>query len=228
MRRLWFWLAPWLLFACAPALPSETPLGEGPLAKAEHAAREKSEQANLAKADSRSAEVEPSAAAESPPDTETPPPPPTAAPTAEAPPVAGEKPQPGKKPTLVVVYAGEYVGSDTSTYKFSGAERSEKDDKAKTRVSGAGPEISVTFIDSGNGSDICTLKAQMTGKTGSFAAGQKCWGTDGPGTGTLTRGSAQFDDKKLIIDADFQLQMGGEGDANVSGQLHYRFEGTRK
>ncbi len=230
MRLPLLWLLPWLALACAPQLPSTAPLGDGPQVKAESLLREEQDKALAAKAKK-------APAAEAPPP-ETPAEPPPEAPAAPPPTAAGETPKPepaggkappGKKPSAAVVYAGEYVGSDTSTYKMEGMARDEKDDKARTRVEGAGPDISVTFIDSGSGKDICTLKAQMTGKTGSFAAGQKCWGSDGPGmTGTLTRGSAKFEDKKLVIEADFDLQVGGEGDFKMSGTLHYHFEGTRK
>lgn len=232
MRRQLLWLVPWLALACAPALPSATPLGEGPQVQAELAQRAKEEKALAAKAKPGAGAPAPAAPAPEPvaPPPETPaPPPPKATAEAPKPEAAGAKTPGGKKPAVVVVYAGEYVGSDTSTYKMAGMERDEKDDKARTRVEGAGPEISVSFIDSGTGKDICTLKAQMSGKTGSFAAGQKCWGSDGPGmTGTLTKGSASFEDKKLVIDADFDIQVGGEGDVKMSGKLHYHFEGTRK
>ena len=128
-----------------------------------------------------------------------------------------------------MVYAGEYIGSDTSTYKMDGMERAENDDKARTRVEGCGPEISVIFVDSGSGKDICSLKAKTVGKTATFSAGQKCWGSDGPGmSGTLTRGTATFEDKKLVVDADFDIQVGGGSEFAMSGSLHYRFEGTRK
>lgn len=224
---------PWLALACAPRLPSTTPLGEGPLAKAEASAKAKAEKAREAKAQGggEAAKAEAPAPEAPPPAPESPaaPPPPAAKAEAAKPEPAAGKPAAGKKPAVVVVYAGEYTGSDSSTYKMGGTERTEKDDKARTRVEGAGPEISVTFVDSGNGKDICTLKAQMNGKTGSFAAGQKCWGSDGPGmSGTLTRGSVTFEDKKLVVDADFDIQIGGEGDFKMSGQLHYRFEGVRK
>jgi len=218
----------WLAVACAPALPSTTPLGEGPLVKAEAALRAKQDKAKSAEAKKPEAgEAPPPPVAEAPPPPKAPEPPPPA-PNAE-----GKKPEPagktpaGKKPAVAVIYAGEYIGSDTSSYKMGGMDRDEKDDKARTRVEGSGPDISVIFIDSGSGKDICTLKAQMTGKTGSFAAGQKCWG-DGPGmSGTLTRGTASFDDKKLVVDADFDLEV-GQGDMKMSGKLKYHFEGTRK
>lgn len=228
MRPVWVVIATLVLLACAPVLPSETPLGEGPLAKKEAEARAKAEKARdaSAKLSGRSSE-----SAETPPPVEPPPSvePPPASTGASAEPPKPETPgkkEPGKKPALVVVYAGEYVGSDTSAYKMQGNERSEKDDKARTRIEGTAPEISVTFIDSGNGKDICTLKGKTNGKNVSFAAGQKCWG-DGPGmSGTLTQGSAKFEDKKVTIDMDFDLVI-GEGDMRMTGSLHYHFEGTR-
>lgn len=232
MPRPLLWLIPWLALACAPALPSTTPLGEGPMVKSEQALVAKEDKARAAKAKTASAPgaqtpAEPAAPPSAPPEEPAAPPPDKPVAEAPKPEPAGAKPQPGKKPGAVVVYAGEYVGSDTSTYKLDGRENAEKDDKARTKVDGTGPDINVTFIDSGSGKDICTLKAKMNGKTGSFAAGQKCWG-DGPGmSGTLTKGTIAFDDKKLTIDANFDIQV-GEGNFRMSGQLHYHFEGTRK
>ena len=228
MRKLSLWLVPCLALACAAQLPSATPLGEGPLAKAEALAAAKAETARDAKAKGAPKPTgAPRPDAPPPPAAPTPPPPSA---TAEAPKPGAPAPKgPGAKPAVVVVYAGEYVGSDTSTYKMAGTERSEKDDKARTRVDGTGGEIAVSFIDSGTGKDICTLKAKTNGKTASFSAGQKCWGNDGPGmTGTLTQGTATFEDKKLTIDADFDIQVGGGSEFSMSGKLHYHFEGTRK
>ena len=46
--------------------------------------------------------------------------------------------------------------------------------------------------------------------------------------GPLPRGTATCEDKKLVVDADFEFQVGGGTEAAMSGSLHYRFEGTRK
>ena len=229
MRTASLWLVPWLALACAAPLPSARPLGEGPLFKAEALARAKREQVLAAEAKAApKASVGGQAPKPSGPRPATEPPP--AATTAEAAKPGAPVPKtPGAKPAAVVVYAGEYIGSDTSTYKMDGMERAENDDKARTRVEGGGPEISVIFVDSGTGKDICTLKAKSAGKTATVSAGQKCWGADGAGmSGTLTRGTATFEDKKLVVDADFEIQVGGGTEAAMSGSLHYRFEGTRK
>lgn len=223
-----------LLASCATALPSATPLGEGPLVKAEAAAR-----AREAKAAPKKTASAGSARAPAPADAPAPAPAPSPAgptpapaPTAEAPKPDGKEagkpaaPAPGKKP--VIDYAGEYVGFDESTYKIEGNEHSQKDDKARTRVElGKDGQLAITFVDSSTGKDICTLKATPNGKTATLAAGQKCWEEGGAMSGTLTRGTATFDGKKLTIDADFDLLM-GPPDRRMSGQLHYRFEGSKK
>jgi hypothetical protein len=222
-----------LAFGCAPALPSAMPLGEGPLAKAETAAREKAEQDADAKKkhDVATTASAKSAAAPAP----SAPPAPTAKPAADKPeppkPETAEKADSGKAPAgAKIVYAGEYVGSDVTQTKMMGHEDSQKDDKARTRVDVASNgELDVTFIDSSNGKDICTLHAKPNGKKATFAPGQKCWGNDaGEGGGTLTKGFAEFQDKTLIVETDFDLEIPGPDDASLSGTIHYRFEGTRK
>jgi hypothetical protein len=216
--------------SCAPVLPSTTPLGEGPLAKAEAQAREKAERDAEAsnRRDVASASEKPSghSPAATPPSAGKTPAPKPETPKKPEPPAA--KPDADKKPAPAsnVVYAGEYVGSDVTETKIMGQESSQKDDKARTRVDVAkNGELDVTFIDSSNGQDICTLHAKPDGKKATFAPGQKCW-AEGDAGGTLTSGHCEFSDKKLIVEADFDI-VGPEG-SGMSGSIHYRFEGTRK
>lgn len=224
------WLAALVLVACATPLPSAEPLGEGPLAKAEAKERARAEaegDAGSVVAQKPSGKPKP---AEPKPDAA---PPPTAVASATAPTDAGTPPaakDAGAAPAPATDLAGEYVGSDVSRYKLGGMERDEKDDKARTRVAVPAPgEVAFTFLDSGTGKEICTLKATLAGKTATLTAGQKCWGTDDASmSGTLTKGSATFKDKSLVLDADFDLAVGGGGGFAMTGTLGYHFEGTRK
>lgn len=224
------WLAALWVIACAAPLPSAEPLGEGPLAKAEAKERAKAEAQGDAGAKIAAAEPkEKPKPPESKPDAA---PPPTALASAAPPGDAGAQPastDAGAAAAPAVELAGEYVGSDVSKYKLGGMDREEKDDKARTRVTApAAGEVAFTFLDSGTGKDICTLKATLSGKTATLSAGQKCWGTDDASmSGTLTKGTATFKDKSLVLDADFDLSV-GSGGFQMSGTLGYHFEGTKK
>jgi hypothetical protein len=206
--------------ACAVNLPTETPLGEGPLVAAE---------AKLAKMppDSGKPDVVQSGPEDKPPETPEAPTPPVASeidasvsePVAAA--DAGTKPGRGDagSSAAAIIYAGEYLGSDDTNTKIAGQEQNEHDDKAKTRVEvRPSGELAFTFVSSSDGTDICTLTATAKGKDATFKAGQACWATGGGGGGKLTKGTALFDGKKVSIDMAFDLRIGP-----ATGTLTYRF-----
>ncbi len=225
LRVAWALVAT-LAAACAANLPSTTPLGEGPMVGAEALALSNSI-ADAGKAFALR------------PDAGRPAPAGTSSSTAEAPPAldggaasvasadSGTKPVKsdagGAAPTATITYAGEYLGSDDSNYDLDGNASSEHDDKARTRVEvRSSGELAFTFVSSSDGTDICTLTATAKGKDATFGAGQACWATPGGG-GKLTKGSAHFEGKKLVIDADFDLTAGP-----MTGSLSYHFDGTRQ
>jgi len=235
MRSNWLLLLALVACSCGLALPSAEPLGTGPLARAEAVERANAEAQAEAKAKAAEPDAGKVARPADHPDAGASEP----VASAEGAEVSGavasdggassSAEDAGKAPSAKIVYVGEYVGSDVSTFKVGGMDREEKDDKARTRVAVPGPgELAFTFIDSSNGKDICTLTASVSGKKATLTPGQKCWGGDGEAmSGTLTRGTATFDDKKLVIDSDFDLEV-GSGEFRMSGTLGYRFEGTRK
>jgi hypothetical protein len=230
-RGLWLSAIAVVGLACSTSLPSREPLGEGPLAKAEAVERAKAEAEAEARAASSSGSTLPDAgkAPKAPKTPSGPSPTPTAvasAEGAEAGADAGAAGADAAAPTPPVLdIAGEYVGSDISTISVAGQNQEQKDDKARTRVEVPGPgEVNFTFVASNTGTDICTLKAKLVGKTATLTPGQSCWTDDGGGTdGTLTRGTATFTDKRLVIDADFDLSLSG----GMSGSLVYHFDGTK-
>jgi len=229
-RGLWLSVIAAVGLACSTPLPSKEPLGEGPLAKAEAVERAKAEAEAEARG-SAQASASASASAKAPQKKVPPPAPSAVAQSTEA--DAGSEAgtgataaDAGASAAAAVDVAGEYVGSDVSTISVGGQDQEQKDDKARTRVEVPGPgEVSFTFVASNTGTDICTLKAKLVGKTATLTPGQDCWSDDGGGTtGTLTRGTASFSDKRLVIDADFDLSLPG----GVSGSLVYHFDGTKK
>ncbi|HMR10435.1 MAG TPA: hypothetical protein PKA88_31880, partial [Polyangiaceae bacterium] len=221
--------------ACAGPLPSERPLGKGPLFTAEEKQRKK-----------RAAERE-TALANAP---DAPP-----KPTAQAPKArpkskssdagAGDAPKAvatstadapkgdaAKPPATSVAYAGVYVGQDTSLYKLSGLpDRSETDANAKTRVEDR-PDGGVFLIpvDSSSGKDICKLHATVKNKsqkTFEINKGQRCFEPEQGGvTGTVRSGSAKLGSGKLVFDVVLAIEVNADSQAN--GSLDYHFEGTRQ
>ena len=157
-----------LIASCGAPLPSTTPLGEGPKVAAEKQTREREARA----LEARRSESAPDAGAPSSPSPE--PAKPKNAPVAKAEdadadaatPSEADKPGAASKPAGAVVLAGLYAGSDSSTFRLSGMpERTEKDPKAKTRVSDKSDgSVDLIAIDSSNGKDICTLHATPKGK----------------------------------------------------------------
>lgn len=227
MRSVLAWsLAFTLAAACSASLPTQTPLGEGPMVAAE---------AKLAKmpVDAGKPDVVRGEPGDKPPESPESPASPSIVSEPDASttePVAassdsGTKPgKDGGASAAAITYAGEYVGSDDTNTSIAGQTQSEHDDKAKTRVEvRPSGELGFTFVSSSDGTDICTLTASVKGKDATFKAGQPCWATGGGASGKLTKGSAKFDGKKVSIDMAFDLSIGP-----ATGTLTYRFTGTRK
>lgn len=232
-------LATLLAAACAPALPSEKPLGVGPLALAEAGRLEKLEAEREARKKSARGAAQsdappparPSAKRETPGDDE-----PKKTDAEEPKNEPGDKAEAGKKPdkaAAALKWAGLYVGSDTSVFKLPGVpERPQPDPNAKTRVEDkADGSVDLIAIDSSNGKDICTLNATPKGKDRKvfdITRGQKCFeGDDGAMSGTITKGTARFDGKKLVIDMSLDIEAGPE-EMRMKGKLEYHFEGTKQ
>lgn len=212
--------------ACSASLPTDKPLGEGPMVAAE---------AKLAKMalDSGKPDVVRPESGDNPSETPSEPTPPpvvasdldasTSQPVAAS--DAGTNPGKDAGPSAAAItYAGEYVGSDDTNTSIAGQTQNEHDDKAKTRVEvRPSGELAFTFVSSSDGTDICTLTATPKGKDATFPAGQPCWATGGGASGKLKKGTAKFDGKKVTIDMVFDLQVGP-----ATGTLTYKFTGTRK
>lgn len=224
-----------LLVACAGPLPSEVPLGKGPLFTAEAKQREKraaereEARANAPDAPPKTIAQAPKAQPKSTSSDAGAGGAPNAAATSSADPPKGDG---AKPPATSVAYAGMYVGRDTSLYKLSGLpDRSETDANAKTRVEDR-PDGGVFLIpvDSSNGKDICKLHATVKSKsqkTFEINKGQRCFEPEQGGvTGTVRSGSAKLDSGKLVFDVVLAIEV--NADSQVNGSLDYHFEGTRQ
>ncbi len=226
--------------SCAGPLPSTAPLGLGPLAKAEAVEREKREaerEAALASGDAGADAAGPKApgaasgtasgAGGADPGAGSDAGAATAAAAAEAGTDTSDK-----APAAKAVFAGVYVGEDTSLFKLSGLpDRSEADSNAKTRVEDrADGNVNIIPVDSSNGKDICTLEAVVKDKTKKLfeiKRGQSCFEPEQGGmSGTIRKGSAKFDGDKLTFDVVLALEINTPS-TQLTGTLEYHFEGTR-
>lgn len=210
--------------ACATGLPSETPLGSGPLARTD-AAAVSSESLSV-----RDAGALEAGAALSTSKTDPPPASPEAeradAATASAklPADAGAA-EAGAR----AQFAGTYAGKDRAVIRMSGKpEQVEDDPKARISVAEQGSDaIAITLINSSDGKPICTLNARREGDRAEVTPGQPCFAS-GPGvSSTVQRGSATLAGKRLTVDLliEMRLSMGGK---DAAGSIDYHYEGTRE
>jgi hypothetical protein len=128
--------------------------------------------------------------------------------------------------------SGDYRGDDVSTYRLSGLpDKTEKDPNARVNVRKAGDKkLDFALVDSSNGKDICTLSGTLEGPTATITIGQSCFEQDtgvASATATVTRGTATFENTRLVIDLtlDFELRL---GDDEHAGTLEYHFDGSRR
>lgn len=220
----WFVCCAALLCGCGMPLPSETPLGAGPLARRPGQATPPATAARVETppppAQTATA-IAPAVSADAGP-------PPTklaqsdaGAPGADAAPPKAEAPQ--------IVFAGAYVGTDRATVKMPGGPpQTQNDPKARITVAESKPGlIAITLIDSTNGSTICTLSAKTQGNRADVAPGQACFGTGSPEVKSVVKsGTATVNGNRLTFDMLIEMELELEG-RQAQGSIDYHFEGTR-
>lgn len=213
---------------CAPTA-SSVPLGLGPLALAERDSeaqavmkqRREKKPARAARAGvadpapevDASTATEPSAVAKkSTPDEE-------------------DEPSATASPGSSLALEGLYAGADVAVYRLTGfPEREEKDDKAKIRIDKASAgNVSITLINTADGSDLCELTARVDGNAALIESAQPCFsdGSEGSLEAELTSGRAVIVGDRLKMDAEGTLS-GALADQELEGQLTYTFTGERQ
>jgi hypothetical protein len=211
-----------VLAACAPAA-SSVPLGLGPLAIAERDAQAQAE------ADRR--ESKPKAARKPAPaapakeqiaEKEAP----KAAPARSEPPDSDEAAQAdGAGAAGSVHFEGLYAGEDIAVYRWTGAvEQEQRDDKAKIRIEKAsGGNVSITLINSADGSDLCELLARVEGNAALIESAQPCFSEESE----VTSGRAVLEGDRLKISAQGTISL-TLPDQELDGEISYTFEGERQ
>jgi hypothetical protein len=210
--------------ACAPRA-SSVPLGLGPLALAERDAQADAE-ANRRKSKPKptrrpvvaAAPKEPLATADAP----------KADASAEA--AASDKASSAEAApaTAPARFEGMYAGDDIAVYRLTGSpELEQRDDKAKIRIEKASDgNVSITLINSADGSDLCELVARVEGNAALIESAQPCFsGGEGSPEVELTSGRAVLEGDRLRMNAEGTLSM---PDQELDGEMTYTFDGERQ
>lgn len=214
--------------ACSPAV-SSVPLGLGPLAVAERDAQARAE------ASRRKRKPKPSRrpAVAAAPAKETLAQAAPSKPDASAETGAGDETSPGdaagtKAP---VRFEGLYAGDDIAVYRWAGSpEQEQRDDKAKIRIDEASAgNVSITLINSADGSDLCELLARVDGNAALIESAQPCFsdGSEGSPEAELTSGRAVLEGDRLSMNAEGTISL-TLPDQELDGEITYTFEGERQ
>ena len=211
------------LAACAPQV-SSVPLGRGPLALAETEAVQRAEstrhhgstparKSSQAPAPEVAATVPDSDPAEAADDVDE---------------VVIEATPKGKAAPL---FEGLYAGYDIAVFRITGLpEREQRDDKAKIRIDETGEAaVTITLINSEDGSDLCSLAARVEGNSALIESAQPCFSDGGEGSleAELTSGRAVLAGDRLRMDAEGTLSV-ALPDQDLGGELTYSFKGERQ
>jgi hypothetical protein len=226
-----------LTFGCKRAEPSFVPLGHGPLSLAEREA-EAARPRPLSSSNHQDRESSP----REPERGETPAPNrgnvQPAAPDRSASHDAGTTNQSATSPkdraspaNIVSIedWPGIYRGNDTTIFRMrEQPERRFDDPKAKIRIErGARNHLTLAFVDSSSGKDICDLAAVAEADTATIDAGQSCFlDPDESMTVRSRPGKATRKDRGLVVDLTLDTTMDTET-GQVDGTIEYHFEGQR-
>jgi hypothetical protein len=214
--------------ACSPAV-SSVPLGLGPLAIAEREAEARAEEKRrqrqpkpakrpaVAAAPAKES-LEKAATAKPEPSTET---------------AGGDKASPAEAAGQAAParFEGLYAGDDIAVYRWAGSpEQEQRDDKAKIRIGKASAgNVSITLINSADGSDLCELVARVEGNAALIESAQPCFsdGSEGSPEAELTSGRAVLEGDRLSMNAEGTISL-ALPDQQLDGEITYTFEGERQ
>jgi hypothetical protein len=215
---------------CAPRA-SSVPLGQGPLALAEQAADDSANAREATKTRADAARRQPTNPAPKPTQVST------EAKAEAEPSEEGDSEQKDTPRTSDEKSAssseldGLYSGEDVAISRLPGLpDWEQKDDKAQIRVQTDAPNVlSLTLINSDDGSDLCELSARLEGKTAVLNANQPCFTSDAEGAvqGEIDSGRAVFDGNRLSMQAEGTLRQ-ELADQVLDGELSYTFKGERQ
>jgi hypothetical protein len=210
---------------CAPQ-PSSVPLGLGPLAVAERNAELSAAATRRSQKPARAQRARVAEAAPSP------------SPVVKADGEDADKKTDGHdadekadaKLASGPAFEGMFAGTDIAVYRSTGlAEREERDEKAKIRIEKAvAGSVSITLINSDDGSDLCELVARVEGNAALIESAQPCFSDGSEGNeGELTSGRAVLEGDRLKMDAEGTVSL-TLPDQELDYELTYSFKGERQ
>jgi hypothetical protein len=226
------------LAACASQLPSETPLGIGPLARARPPSEPSGSPVTMpgtatptriesdeddGDGDEDTTKGVSSAGPAEKPDAGI-------GSTADG----GAAPAPSGTPSSAPAtgtpdFVGEYAGRDRSVFRLNGTEmRREDDPKALMSVKKSGSGLAFVIVASNTGDPLCTLTATQKGDTATLNTGQTCQEPRSPfAPGKVSSGQAKLQGKTLLLDITFEATLDLDGEKH-NVVIEYHFDGPRR
>jgi hypothetical protein len=108
-------------------------------------------------------------------------------------------------------FEGVFAGDDIAVFRLTGfPEREQRDERAKIRIEKADAgSVTITLINSEDGSDLCELNARVEGKAALLESAQPCFSDGGEGSleALLTSGRAVLNGEHLRMDAEGTLSV---------------------
>jgi hypothetical protein len=146
-------------------------------------------------------------------------------------PAAGEASRADVSSATPARFEGLYAGDDIAVFRWTGApEQEQRDDKAKIRIDKANAgNVSITLINSEDGSDLCQLLARIEGNAALIESAQPCFSDGGEGSpeAELTSGRAVLEGDRLSMKAEGTISL-ALPDQDLDGEITYTFEGERQ
>jgi hypothetical protein len=212
--------------ACAPRT-SSVPLGLGPLAVAERDAQAQAEASRrqhrpepVRRPTAAAAAAKPLAKADAPKSG-----------AGDEPAASDEASGADASSAAPAGFEGLYAGDDIAVFRWTGApEQEQRDDKAKIRIDKANAgNVSITLINSEDGSDLCQLLARIEGNAALIESAQPCFSDGGEGSpeAELTSGRAVLEGDRLSMKAEGTISL-ALPDQDLDGEITYTFEGERQ
>jgi hypothetical protein len=219
-----------LAVACGQSQPTMTPLGLGPLARAEQTARATTVKTStrVFVEESKDTTIETKDVS---PKTEV-----VSRPNVSSTPIDRTTSEPSSKsdsntksaPTTED-WVGIYQGRDVTRYLMEGQpDRNYDDSKAKIRVERVSEkQIHFIFVDSSNGQDLCTFSGDVNGTEARLPEGQKCFvDPDENMTVNSRPGQAKHVGNRLTLTVTIDTTYDFE-DGQAEGRIEYEFDGAK-
>lgn len=127
-------------------------------------------------------------------------------------------------------FAGRYSGTDTVTILFADfPDEPQVDESAKIDVKDVTDQrISITVVDSNQGTPLCTIEGKNDAGKVSFDPGQPCFEAilGIPAESSIVNGTGLFSGEQLTLDFEVALEVDVAG-SSLEGSIDYHFDGKK-